>query len=384
MRTLTKVDLEDYVLGASILGCGGGGSAESGLELINNAMEKDLKFKLAEYEEFKEDDVFCIISGVGGGISDELKKKVEPYTNKFSQDRNARFTQLQQSIEELEIYIGRKIATCIPSETGGGNGVIPMYLNALNNRPSIDGDGCGRAKPELGLSLTNVAGIPIAPMSIVTPFMETVIVKNAVDDTRGEDLTRTIAIASGGGVTATRSSGTKKDYKNGIARGQVTRCQHIGTAIRKARVSGSDPVKAFEKVSGAVKLFEGKVKSFEMEGRGGFNWGNWHIDGTSDYKNHKMKIWFKNEHLVSWMDESQFVTCPDLICIVDSKTCHGYSNFAENRVHDGKVVTVFGIKAIDQWRTPKGIEVFGPQHFGFDMKYKPLEKLVGLRPSSTG
>ena len=374
MRNLTKNDLEDYIIGASILGCGGGGSAESGYELINNGFEKGLKFKLAEYDEFKDDDVFCIISGVGGGISEDQRKKVESYTKLFNKNKNARFDRLQKSIEELEAYTGRKIATCIPSETGGGNGVMPIYLNALNGRPSIDGDGCGRAKPELGLSLTNVAGIPIAPISIVTPFMETVIVKSAIDDTRGEDLTRTIAIASGGGVTAARSSASKKEYKNGIAHGQVTRCINIGAAIRKAQSNGSNPLRAFENVSGAVKLFEGKVRSFEMEGKGGFNWGNWHIDGEGSYKNHKMRIWFKNEHLVSWMDEKKFVTCPDLICIVDSKTSLGLSNFAEDKTHNNKDVTVYGIKAVDQWRTPKGIEVFGPKHFGYDIEYKSFEK----------
>jgi DUF917 family protein len=251
---------------------------------------------------------------------------------------------------------------------------MPMYLNALNGRNSIDGDGCGRAKPELGLSLTNVSGIPVAPISIVTPFMETVIVKSTVDDTRGEDLTRSLAVASGGGVTAARSSGSKIDYKNGIAHGQVTRCQNIGAAIRKARESELNPVKSFEEVSKAIKIFEGRVKSFEMEGKGGFNWGNWYIDGVESYKNHKMKIWFKNEHLVGWMDENPYITCPDLICIVDSKTCQGYSNFTENGRYNGKLVSVYGIRAIDQWRTRKGIEVFGPKHFGFDINYKPFEE----------
>jgi DUF917 family protein len=88
MRTLSKIDLEDYVLGASILGCGGGGSAESGIEMINQAFENGLKFKLSEYDEFKNDDMFCIISGVGGGISNEQQKRVELYTKRFSQDTN--------------------------------------------------------------------------------------------------------------------------------------------------------------------------------------------------------------------------------------------------------------------------------------------------------
>ena len=42
----------------------------------------------------------------------------------------------------------------------------------------------------------------------------------------------------------------------------------------------------------------------------------------------------------------------------------------------GKEVTVFGVPAIDRWRTRKGIEILGPRHFGFDQDYVPMEKLI--------
>jgi len=34
MKSLTKINMLDYVTGATILGCGGGGSAESGYFLV--------------------------------------------------------------------------------------------------------------------------------------------------------------------------------------------------------------------------------------------------------------------------------------------------------------------------------------------------------------
>lgn len=33
------------------------------------------------------------------------------------------------------------------------------------------------------------------------------------------------------------------------------------------------------------------------------------------------------------------------------------------------------------WRTPKGIEVIGPRHFGFDFDYQPIEEVMKNRPS---
>jgi DUF917 family protein len=376
MRTLTKENLYDYVTGSAILGCGGGGSVESGNEMINEAFKKGYKFNLADINEIDEEKILCVLAGVGGGVPQEIKDKVAPYTERFEQSQETRLARLSKSAEELSAYIGKEIFSYIAAETGAGNGVLPMYLNAREEKPSIDGDCCGRAKPEMGLSLTKVANIPVTPLAMISPFMETVILKNAVDDDRAEDITRSVAVASGGGVTVARCPATVNKFKQAIAPNQVTKCIQIGQVIREAKKANKSPKDDFIKTSKAIKIFEGRVKSFEMEGKGGFNWGNWYIDGVESYKNHKMKIWFKNEHLVGWMDENPYITCPDLICIVDSKTCQGYSNFTENGRYNGKLVSVYGIRAIDQWRTRKGIEVFGPKHFGFDINYKPFEKIV--------
>jgi hypothetical protein len=43
----------------------------------------------------------------------------------------------------------------------------------------------------------------------------------------------------------------------------------------------------------------------------------------------------------------------------------------------GLEVSVLAAKAPDVWRTPKGLEFFGPKHFGFDHEYVPVEELAG-------
>lgn len=380
MRTLTKEDLLDYVTGAVILGCGGGGGAQWGTSMIDEVFEGGYKFRLADLSEIDDDEMLCILAGVGGGVPKEVRDKVAPYMEKFPQDRGSRTRRLQRSAKELSEYLGQEIYAYIAAETGGGNGVLPMFLNALEDRPSVDADCCGRAKPEMGLSLTKVAGMPVTPLVMVSPFMETVILKSAVDDDRAEDITRNVAVACGGGVTVARCPGKVRDYKRGTAPNMVTRCMHIGEAIREAKEKGRDPKEAFLEASGAIEIFEGKVASFESEGKGGFNWGNWYIEGADGFDGHKLRIWFKNEHLLSWLDEKPYVTCPDLICVVDSADFEGLSNFVQGGTHDAKDITVFGLKAVEPWRTPMGIEVFGPKHFGFDLEYVPMEKKI---PHST-
>jgi len=283
---------------------------------------------------------------------------------------------LKKSAEQLSEFIGMKIFSYIASETGGGNGVMPMFLNAMEGKPSIDGDCCGRAKPEMGISLTNVARISVTPLTIVTPFMETVILKNSVDDYRAEDITRYIAVASGGDVIVAGCPASVKLYKKGIAVGQVSKCIKIGSAINKAKDKGNDPKKDFVETSGAVEIFSGNVKEFTREGRGGFDWGDWCIKGTGKYEGHNMRIWFKNEHLIGWIDEKPRITCPDIICIIEDENFDGLSNFVPSATHNGRDVTVYGIRAVDKWRTPKGVEIFGPRHFGFDIEYVPFENKI--------
>jgi len=372
-----KEDFEDYITGARILGCGGGGGPGSSMTFFEDALKKGVKFQLIDISEAPKDKRLCTISGVGGGVSREDRERVASYSQRVQRTEEAQIQRWKRIDRDLSDYIGDEIHSYISSETGSGNGIAPMRMNAILGKPIVDGDGCGRAKPEIGISLTHVAGIPIAPIVILTPFNETVIVKTVVDDYRGEDITRHVAVASGGSCTAARCPATVKEYEKGIAKGQITRCIRIGEAIRKAREKGADPVEAFQKATKAYKIFEGKVGSLELEGRGGFNWGNWYLEGEGEFKGKKLRIWVKNENLVSWLDDKPYAMCPDLICVVDAKTSEGLANSGQiGATYAGKKVTVLGIKALDQWRTPKGIEIFGPKHFGFNIEFTPIEELV--------
>jgi DUF917 family protein len=42
-------------------------------------------------------------------------------------------------------------------------------------------------------------------------------------------------------------------------------------------------------------------------------------------------------------------------------------------------VVLVGWPNSNMWRTPKGIAVFGPRHFGFDLDYVPIEQLQKAR-----
>ena len=43
----------------------------------------------------------------------------------------------------------------------------------------------------------------------------------------------------------------------------------------------------------------------------------------------------------------------------------------------GQEVAIVGFPNHPMWRTPKGIDMMGPRHFGFDEDYVPIEQLHG-------
>ena len=99
------------------------------------------------------------------------------------------------------------------------------------------------------------------------------------------------------------------------------------------------------------------------------------IKGTRPYSGHDMKIWYKNEHHISWLDGEPYVTSPDGINVVDVETGWGLANFWPAEWEPGRKVAVVGVKAEDRWETPMGLKLFGPRHFRFNIPHTPLNEI---------
>ena len=150
----------------------------------------------------------------------------------------------------------------------------------------------------------------------------------------------------------------------------------IGVAVREARSCGADPVQAAVIAGDGYTLFKGEVRKADWRIEEGFTLGEVLIAGKADDLGHRYRIWYKNEHIVSWYDDEPDVTAPDLICVLDPKTGEAITN---PNGREGMDVAVIGYPAQAMWRSPKGLEIFGPRHFGYDLPYRPIEKNRRLR-----
>jgi len=368
VKTLDKQDIEDLLVGANILGTGGGGETKLARPMIEEVYARKKHFDLISLKEVPDDEIVMIVGTVGGGVSKAIKRKVADLPKMMeSPEFSAR--------KELAEYLGKEPYAFFPSEIGAANTLVPMYVAAMLDRCCIDADAGGRAKPEISLSTTNVAGLHVFPLAIVTPFGDTIILKHAVDDARAEDICRYVAVASGGICGVARCPTKGKDIRNAVVPDSISETIVIGRSIREARERREDPVQAFIDASEGFLLFRGKVDSFERKEDGGFMWGNISIIGTEDFRREELRIWFKNEYLITWRNGKPYVTCPDSVCVVDGKTGEGLSAWGRE-FKKKREVAIVGKKAYKIWRTKRGIELFSPRHFGFDIEYRPIEDLM--------
>jgi DUF917 family protein len=99
--------------------------------------------------------------------------------------------------------------------------------------------------------------------------------------------------------------------------------------------------------------------------------------GAEGYVSQKLKVWYKNEFLIAWRNNTPVVTCPDSLCILDAETGRGMSNWVEDlKAFTGRRVVVVGVPAAKIWMTKRGLEIFGPRHLGFDFDYTPIKGLA--------
>lgn len=377
--------------GAAALGTGGGGSAPS-YEVFSQTAdpiyEAGLKPTIIDPADVKGDEVvFCNVP-VGGGIPREY---AEMYTRRYPGDGWFNHMQrvrplnswseipdprAEEHLKKLAEVVGKSPMGYISFELGPLDSG-QLFGATRRGVPLLDGELVGyRAVPELSLTKLNVIDAPVAPYTIGTAWGDVMVGHKILDHQRWEDISRFIAVISGGSCSSAISI-TGENIKKGTVHGSFSLAIKTGKAILDAVAKDKSPVDSILKTTGGYKIFEGKVAYYTTEPRNAFNWGNIWIEGTGDYERKTFQLFYKNENQISWVNDEPYVTCPDPFTVIDSKTGLGLSNFSSAWWTTGREVTVCAIKALDHWRTEKGLRIFGPKHFGFDIKYVPLEDRLG-------
>jgi DUF917 family protein len=365
----TREDVDDYLRGVDFLSACGGGDPVVQRSLLYDDLDRGLKVGWSMLD-LSAPGLFCTAC-FSGSIAPE-SFEAHPEADLLAPGgRIAR--PLQEAIIELERYLGEELTGIVSIEVGGINGGAIVDAAANLGKVLVDGDYAGRAIPELTTTTPHLFGVPVLPWAFADEFGNRLVMRQAASDEFAERLGKFLALGSFGTIGCALVPLTAVQVAQIYIPGTLSECLALGRAVRAAREDGGDPVRVAAETLGGWVLFRGTVTGRQWKNTGYLE-GTHEITGAGEFAGHTLTVWFKNENHVSWLDGAPYVTSPDLIEVCDGQTAEPLSN---TYLAEGAQVAVVGRRRRDLYDGPRGLEVLGPRHFGFDIDFTPIETLTG-------
>ena len=269
------------------------------------------------------------------------------------------------ALRAVEQALGRRASAVAPFEMGGGNSMAPMVVAATAEIPLVDGDGMGRAFPELQMTTYMIYGASACPSAIADERGNRIIFAEVADPRWLERLARAATISMGGhaGVATTPMSGAF--CRRVIIPHTLQLARDIGLAVEDARKSKSAAYEAVLSVAGGRRHLQGKVVDVERRNTRGFAQGHLTLQGVGPDTGRQIRIDFQNENLVLWEDNKPRATVPDLITLI---TTDRGEPLTTELVRYGTRADVLVLPCAELIRTQQALEVVGPRCFGFDIE----------------
>ena len=359
MRYLNEEAIDRIAIGAAVLGSGGGGDPYVGKLMAKQAIRKHGPVRLIDAEEVP-DDALVIPSAMMGApavMLEKLPNGHEPET----------------AFRALEKFLGKKAFGVISIEAGGINSCIPIYTAATLGLPLVDGDGMGRAFPELPMVSFSIGGVSSTPM-VVCDEKGNKMVLETVTNAWSEILARTATVAMGLSSMLGIYSMDGATLKRLAVRGTMSLAEKIGETILEAGKSRVSALDGILRITKGFRLFEGKIVDVRRDLTTGFMRGTVVFEGLEADKGSTFDLDFQNENLVGNRNGKPVAMTPDLITVLDQE--RGLPITTESLKYGQRCVVV-GMPCNPIWRTEAGLKQVGPRYFKYDLDYVAIEKLAG-------
>lgn len=353
---LNADDIEKIAIGAGILGTGGGGNPYRGMIRAKGELEKGRTLSIVRMDELPDDALVVPMGGMGAPT--------------IGLEKIGRGDEGMTAVQEIEKFLGVRVAATVPIEVGGGNSFAPMIAAGMLGLPTVDADGMGRAFPEGSMISFYFDGVAPSPAVMVDSQHQKIVLQNVPDTKSLERIMRNICVQLGGGAMVADEPITIRRLKETAIPNTLTLAHRIGDAVKHAQADGADPIKAVCDVTHGRVLFSGKVTDVDRRVERGYNFGRLTLDGIDANRGSQAVIELQNEYLICRVDGEQVAIVPDLITLVD--TDRGEPITTEI-VRYGLRATVIGIPAPPQLTTDQALRFVGPQAFGYDLPYTPFD-----------
>lgn len=353
-----EVTLDDTMalaLGAGVLGTGGGGNTYVGRIWLERELRLAGKScQIIDADDLPDDALTVGIGGMGA-----------PTVGVEKLDAREEYLHV---IRALERHLSKPMDALVIGEIGGANSLIPLVCGLQLGLPIVDGDGMGRAFPELQMDNFAITGISTSPFGLSDSHGNTVIYDHVDSAVRAEQFGRAQTILMGGSAALAMPTMSGAQVKASLIRGTLSLSKRLGHALLDARKRSNDPAEAVSAVGNGRVLFRGKIADVSRETVQGFARGRLRLVGFGD-SDDTMEIVFQNENLVAWHNGEVACAVPDLIGILN---LDDGEPIGTEMLRYGLRVAVIGMPAPRELKTDAALKVVGPLAFGYDIPFTPM------------
>ena len=336
---LSRQDIINIIYGATVLGAGGGGSASSGLEMLENYIKKhgDPKLRMISTGEMNVNAYAAVTAGMGSPVA--LKDiDFTPYA-----------VNAYNALVDMAATMGRTLSYTIPVEIGGFNTFVPMLIAMMNDIPVIDADGAARAVPALDTLLLHVNGLDTSPLAMADHKNNrlTIELADPRDAHEAEVIGRNICVAFDMMAGLSGWMVNQAQIEAAIGNGTITRAKTVGEVMATYKTENTtENFYAYLAKHSSLKcqaVCGGKISKVETKTAGGFDYGTATVAGEdgSTYM-----VLFQNENLVIYKDGIVVMTAPDIISFYEINAGMPLTN-ADTK--EGQYVDIGIIEVDERW-----------------------------------
>jgi len=360
LNNMDSTIVQSLVLGSSLLGSGGGGNAAVLGPFVEDYLAKNkLRVELIPYYEIP--DTFTVAS-VGLLGSPELMEENLPDG-----------TEGARAISLLEKELHRKVNALYPLEGAGVNNLYSLLVASVTGLPLINGDGMGRAFPDLQMTTFHIYGQTGSPFTLTNPDGQEYIFYDSDNFMLEINARRTLANYGGVGYFAGFAMNGKR-IKEFMVTGTLSFAVELGNALQKGNYEEVfRDLKYITKNSiygSIIELFVGTVN--DIGNIEALKLKSILLKGIKDYNHDTFNVLFQNENVFAYRNNKVVAMVPDIISFLEYPSGTPLNN---NEIQNGMDISVIGIPSHNMLRTQRALSVVGPQSFGNKMQYIPLEQI---------
>lgn len=356
-------DFRYIAAGAAVLGSGGGGSYTDAVNVINELSNQWGGSVLVQ--DYDGTSNCCVLAMMGSPDAGD--------TLKLSDVEAA----IVNTVNAIQGATGVPLACVVPVEVGPLNSLIPLIAAAMSSNSLwvVDGDGAGRAVPELvQTTYSGAANLPTSPCALANDAQSPADIQSAILNASTaaqiEALSRGVVSASFGSIAgiAAWGSNASNEYalKGNYIQSTLTQARTLGQymltngAMPTAQIA--DAISGITGRTATAVVTNFYITQVTQTTAGGFDTGLVRLDNTPDQSNSTEThyLYNLNESLIMYSSLSSVpdIIAPDSICYYSESTGLGFSNAADDLATyngTGKMVSIIKVTAAPQLYNAPGV-----------------------------